>query len=122
MKQIIKKKRHKIISLEILKRTRLIYLWKLISCLFILYYLVSCGTKTTLSTAVDRENCLRIDTLIKEQYFGKTNYHANRIIPILEKESGICSKSKKGFTGYFYKNDSIFDNDIKKWQIYFKCR
>lgn len=68
------------------------------------------------------KNCLRIDTLIKEQYFGQTNYYANRIIPILEKESGIYSNSEKGFIGYSYKNDTVFDNDIKKWKIYFKCK
>lgn len=67
--------------------------------------------------------CNRIDTLVLEHKVWETgNYYTNKIIPILEKESNIVSKAEKGFTGFLYRNDSLFYSDIALWKNYFNCK
>jgi len=67
--------------------------------------------------------CKRIDTLVTERYEWKTgNYYANRIIPILEEESGIEATCERGTFGHFYRSDSTFDADVERWREYLKCK
>jgi hypothetical protein len=71
----------------------------------------------------NKQKCDSIDTLIKERYVWKTgNFYANQILPSIIKDSNIDASCQKGTFGYLYRNDSLFDSDIKKWQIYFNCK
>lgn len=75
------------------------------------------------SKEYSKSNCQRIDSLIQERYRWKSgNYFSNKIIPVLEKESGIESNCQKGLYGYIYSDDSLFNADIKRWKEYFKCK
>ena len=68
-------------------------------------------------------NCVKIDSLVNERYKWKSgNYFSNKIIPVLEKESGIEANCNKGLYGYQYNDDSLFNVDIAKWREYFKCK
>lgn len=70
----------------------------------------------------ENDYCKEIDSLINERYNLKSgNYLANQIIPKIEKESKIEASCQKGYYGYLYSSDSLFDSDIKKWKEYFKC-
>jgi hypothetical protein len=90
------------------------------------YFLIlqSCSTGKTNQTGIERarKNCQKIDSLFKERYEWKSgNFYSNKIIPILEKESGIECSCNKGTYGYIYNNDSLFNADIEKWKKYFNC-
>jgi len=66
--------------------------------------------------------CKEINILIDERYNTKSgNYFANQIIPKIEKDSKIEASCSKGYFGYFYSNDSLFNSDINKWKEYYKC-
>ena len=67
--------------------------------------------------------CSKIDSLVKERFEWKSgNYFSNRIIPVLEKESGIEANCDKGTYGYHYSSDSLFRSDVEKWKTFFKCK
>lgn len=88
----------------------------------ILYTIKSMTCKHVDTTLCSAEFCRKIDTLEHERYeWNVGNFYSNRIIPILEKSSGIDASCDKGFLGYIYPNDSIFRSDINKWRIYFHC-
>ncbi|WP_222597073.1 hypothetical protein [Chitinophaga pinensis] len=67
--------------------------------------------------------CKKLDTLELERMAPKnSNYYANLILPELERRSDISANCEKGFFGYMYLSDSLFNADMKRWRAYFKCK
>lgn len=68
-------------------------------------------------------NCRKIDLLLFAWKNYTNNYYLNRIIPQIEKISGIDASCQKGTYGYIYKgkSDSTFVRDYQKWCIKLKC-
>lgn len=74
----------------------------------------------------EMEGCSKIDTLVLQRYQWKDSFYinvnTNKIIRFLESKSKIYSNcEQKGFGGYVYFSDSVFNSDIEKWRVYFNC-
>jgi hypothetical protein len=89
-----------------------------------IFLLASCSISADKNTKTENSiNCIKIDSLISERYKWRSgNSFSNKIIPVLEKASGIESNCNKGTFGYLYFNDSLFNADIEKWRKYFNCK
>ena len=86
-------------------------------------FFLACNTQNRTVKQGEPSYCASIDTLIAERYTIKTgNFYANKIIPKIVKYTKIQSTCEKGFYGYFYTNDSLFDADIKKWKTFLNCK
>lgn len=88
------------------------------------FILVYCSTSKSSNTQPKEiDYCQKIDSLIYERYNLKSgNFISNKIIPIIESKTKIEASCQKGYYGYLYTNDSLFDSDVKKWKEYFKCK
>ncbi len=70
----------------------------------------------------NQDYCKMLDTLFLEHYKWESgNYYANKIIPKLTKKSNLIAHCKKGYYGYYYQNDSVFNSDLTLWSNYFGC-
>ena len=88
---------------------------------FIWVYSTSSKSSNAQSDKIDY--CQKIDSLIYERYNLKSgNFISNKIIPVIERKTKIEASCHKGYYGYLYTSDSLFDSDIKKWKEYFKCK
>jgi hypothetical protein len=96
---------------------------KLISLFFLAIGLFYYCTDKKKSIRNNDTYCMKIDTLEQERYQQKgSNYYANKIIPELESKSKISANCQRGYFGYLYLNDTLFNTDIKKWREYFQCK
>lgn len=85
------------------------------------------NTRTILvkqDTAVDY--CKKIDTLVNERYQSRKTSGVDlpkiqRILSELYNASGISGTYSLGYTGMTY-CDTFFNNDIRRWEIFFNCK
>lgn len=80
------------------------------------------STQKNKSNKIKYNFCKLIDTLVDENKRSSSNFFANKIIPILTKESGIEANCQAGYYGFSYRSDSLFDADVEKWKKYFNCK
>jgi hypothetical protein len=89
---------------------------KTILVIAIIFFLILVVFQLTYRSKPVNNYCLKIDTLIQG------GFNINRIIPELENASGIEATCNKGTFGHIYFDTLTFNNDIKRWKKYFKCR